>query len=125
MVAALLAHDVRTLVDVRQNAISMYRPDLSKQNLQRIMEVRKIQYVHVPDLGVPRDIRAKAIASGSRKVIWDWYDVHVTGALSLHRFMNSYDHKVAMMCTEIDPTECHRHRLFLALEALGLRGFEL
>jgi hypothetical protein len=30
-----------------------------------------------------------------------------------------------MMCMEADPVECHRHRLFLALEKQGLRGFDL
>jgi hypothetical protein len=29
------------------------------------------------------------------------------------------------MCTELDPQECHRHRLCLALEHMGLRGFDL
>jgi hypothetical protein len=32
---------------------------------------------------------------------------------------------VAMMCMECDPTECHRHRIFIALEEQGLRGFDL
>jgi hypothetical protein len=29
------------------------------------------------------------------------------------------------MCVEIDPHECHRHRLSAALERKGLRGFDL
>ena len=35
------------------------------------------------------------------------------------------DHPVAFMCVELDPTACHRHRLSLALEEQGLRGFDL
>jgi hypothetical protein len=35
---------------------------------------------------------------------------------------NCVDHPVALMYVEIDPREYHRHRLFLALEAHGLRG---
>lgn len=31
----------------------------------------------------------------------------------------------AFMCSEYDPTACHRHRLFLALERTGLRGYDL
>jgi hypothetical protein len=42
----------------------------------------------------------------------------------LHRFLN-LDHPVAMMCVECDPTECHRHRIFMALENQGLRGFDI
>jgi uncharacterized protein (DUF488 family) len=128
LLAALTTAGVRTLVDIRQNAVSMYRAELSKVNLQRIVEVHGMHYVHLPELGVPRDIRARAIATGSRQVIWDWYDEHVAQPYlgrNLHHFLNSLEHPVAMMCTEHDPTECHRHRLFLMLEAHGLHGFDL
>jgi uncharacterized protein (DUF488 family) len=125
---SLVAAGVRTLVDIRQNAVSMYRPDLSKSNLARFVQSRGMEYVHFPELGVPRDIRAKAIHTGSRDVIWDWYDQHVVAPYlgnNLHRFLNSVEHPVALMCAEIDPAECHRHRLFVALEERGLKGFDL
>ncbi|HEV8132494.1 MAG TPA: DUF488 domain-containing protein [Acidobacteriota bacterium] len=123
----LVEHGIRTLLDIRQNAISMYRPDLSKKNLQQAVEALGMAYVHMPELGVPRDIRAKAIESGSREVIWEWYDEYVAQPYlaNLHRFLNSVEHPAALMCAELDPIECHRHRLFTALEELGLSGFEL
>lgn len=125
---ALRSNHVQTLVDVRQTPVSMYRPDLSKSNLRKLVEANGMQYVHMPELGVPRDIRAKAIETGSRDAIWEWYDHYVVGPyvrVNLHRFLNSVEHPIAMMCVEIDPAECHRHRLFLALEQMGLRGFDL
>src|SRR5690242_6689224 len=69
---ALEAHGVRTLVDIRYNPVSMYRPELSKNNLARLLWAREIFYAHLPELGVPRDIRAKAIETGTRDVIWEW-----------------------------------------------------
>jgi uncharacterized protein (DUF488 family) len=128
IIDALVKAGVRCLVDIRQYAVSMYRPELSKNNLKRHLERNGIQYLHYPDLGVPRDIRAKAIETGSRDVIWDWYDSSVIGQFignNLHRFLNCAEHPVALMCVEIDPRECHRHRLFMALESKGLRGFDL
>jgi uncharacterized protein (DUF488 family) len=130
IVSALLANGVRTLVDIRQNAISMYRPELSKSNLTKLLTAHGVNYVHFPQLGVPRDIRAKAIESRTRDVIWDWYDEHVIGEFfgtgrNLHFFLNCVEHPVALMCTEIDPQECHRHRLSLALERMGMSGFDL
>jgi len=124
---ALVANGVRTLVDIRYNPISMYRPDLSKANLGRLVEARGLNYAHLPELGVPRDIRVKAIETGSRDAIWEWYDKHVVAPylVNLHRFFNALEHPVALMCVEIDPRECHRHRLFVALEEKGLRGFDL
>jgi uncharacterized protein (DUF488 family) len=128
LLSTLLSAGVRTLVDIRQNAVSMYRPELSKNNLRTALEAAGVAYVHLPELGVPRDIRAKAIAAGSRDVIWTWYDEHVAkpyAGANLHRFLNTVEHPVAMMCAELDPTECHRHRLCVALEVKGLRGFDL
>ena len=126
ILALLRKHGVRTLVDIRRNPVSMYRPELSKGNLAKLMEENGMHYSHRPEFGVPRDIRAKAIETGTRDVIWSWYDEYVVAAvLNLHTFMNGFEHPVALMCTEIDPHECHRHRLSLALEGMGLSGFDL
>ena len=124
----LLKAGVQSLVDIRHNPVSMYRPELSKNNLKRHIEAHGICYAHFPELGVPRDIRAKAIATGTRETIWQWYDTYVVEPFigkNLHRFLNFVEHPAALMCVEIDPRECHRHRLFMALESHGLRGFDL
>jgi uncharacterized protein (DUF488 family) len=127
IVLALKNHGIGTLVDIRYNPVSMYRPELSKNNLSRLLSEQGIAYAHVPQLGVPRDIRAKAIETGSRDIIWEWYDGVVATFLggNLHFFLNGFEHPVALMCTEIDPCECHRHRLSLALEEMGMRGCEI
>lgn len=122
---ALKDTGVICLIDVRANPVSMYKPDFSKNNLKRHLESCEIIYLHAPDLGVPRDIRSKALTSGDRNDIWRWYDECVTPTLSLHRFFNMADHPVAFMCTELDPTTCHRHRICLALEKNGLNSFDV
>src|SRR5688572_21493937 len=107
----LEANGVRTLVDIRQNPVSMYRPELSKGNLGNALSQRGMYYAHAPQLGVPRDIRAKAIDAGNREVIWEWYDEHVVKPYiqkNMHWFLNSNEHPVALMCVELDPQECHR-----------------
>jgi hypothetical protein len=109
---------VKSLLDIRHTPVSMYRRELSKSNFQRIIEGEGLNYIHLPQWGVPRDIRAKAADAGTRETIWDWYDMAVVERFferNLHWFLN-LKHPVAMMCVECDPTECHRHRLFLALE---------
>jgi uncharacterized protein (DUF488 family) len=119
--------DVRCVLDIRYNPVSMYRPELSKSNFQRRLESAGIEYVHLREWGVPREVRARAIDTGTRETIWDWYDQSVVVpnfTRNLHRFLNM-GNPVAMMCMECDPTECHRHRIFLALEKQGLRGFDL
>lgn len=125
---ALREQGIRTLVDIRTNPVSMYRPEMSKKNLQKFLAERGIIYDHRPDFGVPRDIRAKSIKSGSRVIIWEWYDENVAEAYvgrNLHRFFNTIEHPVVLMCSELDPLECHRHRLCLQLEKLGLHSYDL
>jgi uncharacterized protein (DUF488 family) len=127
LMAALARAGVRTLLDIRFTPLSMYRPDLSKSNFQRRIEAAGMVYLHAPDCGVPKDIRAKSIATGTRDTIWEWYDANVINQrfeFNLHWFLN-LEHPVAMMCVECDPEECHRHRIFLALEKNGLRGYDL
>jgi uncharacterized protein (DUF488 family) len=118
---------IQSILDIRFNPISMYRPELSKVNFRRSVENAGLRYCHLPQLGVPRDIRAKAISTGNRQIIWDWYDRYIVApfARNLNLFFNTAEHPVAFMCVEADPTECHRHRLFLALEEQGLQGYDL
>lgn len=123
----LLAAGVQCVVDIRYNPVSMYRPDLSKGNLQKGLESSGIAYFHLREWGVPRDIRARAIETGTRQTIWDWYDQCVVAPhfrRNLHQFLN-LGYPVAMLCMECDPTECHRHRIALALEKQGLQGYDL
>src|SRR5713101_2425859 len=90
LLARLAKVNVRSLIDIRFSPVSMYRPELSKSNLQRMVEQSGFQYLHVPSLGVPRHIRAKAIETGSREVIWEWYDASVVEPFlrrNLHKFL--------------------------------------
>lgn len=124
---ALLSAKVQCVIDIRYSPVSMYRPELSKNNLQKALAETGIAYFHLREWGVPRDVRAKAIETGTRETIWKWYDERVVEThfqKNLHRFLN-FGYPVAMLCMECDPTECHRHRISMALENQGLRGFDL
>lgn len=119
---------VVTVVDIRQNAVSPYKPEFSKNRIQQFLEKNEIQYNHRPDLGVPREIRATAIGRFDRTAIWEWYDASVLSTFignNLDNFFNSVEHPVAFMCVETDPFICHRHRLALALERHGLNDYDL
>jgi uncharacterized protein (DUF488 family) len=119
---------VATLVDVRFSPVSRFKPEFSKNNLKRLLEANGIQYIHRPEWGVPREIRAFSIDKGTRDDIWAWYDSYILPNIvrrNLDEFFNSMEHPIALMCVEYDPTQCHRHRIFLALERLGLRGCDL
>jgi uncharacterized protein (DUF488 family) len=119
---------VSTLVDIRFSPISCFKPEFSKNNLRDALESHGIAYIHRPDWGVPRDIRSFSVGKNTRDDIWDWYDANILPNVvegNLDSFFNSMEHPIALMCVEYDPTECHRHRIFLGLERLGLRGYDL
>lgn len=127
VVALLRDAGVTSLFDIRHAPVSMYKPEFSKSNLMNTVGAAGIRYYHVRELGVPREVRAQAMQSGTRDTIWKWYDCCVVEQYfqrNLHWFLN-LEHPVALMCMEHDPTECHRHRISLALERHGLCGFDL
>ena len=125
---ALKNAGIATVVDIRFAPVSRFKPEFSKTNLKRSLENNGIAYLHRPDWGVPRDIRAFSIGKETREDIWAWYDANILPTVikkNLDDFFNSMEHPIALMCVEYDPTECHRHRLFLGLERLGLTGCDL
>lgn len=127
-IAILKSVGVCSVVDIRFSPVSMYRSDFNRSNLQPLLAQCDISYFHRPELGIPRDIRGMALDTNSRDVLWEWYDRYivanyVTG--NLDYFFNSSIHPIALLCLEVSPLECHRHRLALALENMGLKSYDL
>jgi hypothetical protein len=117
---------IHTLVDVRAIPKSMYRQEFNKESFSKELENQGFKYSHFPQLGVPSDVRRKFAESGDLAGLSEWYDQNVltNGSLESQEF-KSLDYPIAIMCTEFDPTKCHRHRIALALEKKGLRGIDL
>lgn len=127
-IASLKLGEVESVIDIRFAPVSMYKPDFSKRNLERHLAQHGIEYIHMPQLGVPTEVRREAAAHASRDGIWNWYDDNVIekyAAKNLHWLFDAADHPVALMCVERDPTACHRHRLAVALERIGIACFDL
>jgi len=128
LLTLLQQNHVATLVDVRYFPISRYRPEFSKKNLSDFLITAGIEYVHRSDWGVPKDIRAFSFNTTDRDTIWKWYDEYILPKIikrNMDDFFNTMTHPIALMCVEYDPTECHRHRISLGLEKIGLRGLDL
>ena len=124
----LQAVGISTVVDIRYTALSQYKPDFSRENLRGFLYRNGIEYVHKAEWGVPREVRSHSVGQENRDSIWDWYDKNVIPGISNGEFTQFRERAkppLAFMCSEFDPTACHRHRLFLALEETGLIGFDL
>lgn len=115
---------VRTLVDVRRNPKSMFKPEFNKENLGNVLKGNKIEYIHYPELGVPEEVRRKLAEAEDYEWFFRWYDDNILPNLRSVS-LETLARPVAIMCVELDPTKCHRHRIALALEKRGLRGYDL
>ena len=123
LVAVLTAAAVDVLVDVRLTPISR-KPGLSKGRLTSALAQAGIAYLHLPQLGNPRDTR-------------DGYRNAEVRALARFRSLLrsnsardalndlvvlSEDRRVALLCFERDAKTCHRA---LVVEALSERRPDL
>ncbi len=125
-VELLKAKGVETLIDVRKNPVSMFKPEFNKENVRTILNKNGIKYVHYPELGVPEEIRGELAKTGDYERFFKWYDENVAATLLAESIdLEAISYPIAIMCVELDPTKCHRHRIALALERRGLRGIDL
>jgi len=115
---------IGTVLDVRKNPVSQYKPEFSKDNLEKILSRNNIKYVHYPELGVPSEVRRKLGDTGDYDWFFKWYDENVISKLDQME-LESLGYHIAVMCVEYDPTKCHRHRIALELEQGGLKGIDL
>ena len=127
-VEILKAAGVKTVIDVRYNPVSQFNPEYSKSNLKAELKAKGVNYVHAPELGVPREQRDKLAHTGDWNTFFEWYDSNIIPKLNQvleGEKLKESDKPYAFLCVEVDPTKCHRHRIALAYEKQGLRGLDL
>lgn len=117
---------IHTLVDVRKNPFSKFKPEFNKKNLAKILKKNNIKYIHFPKLGVPIEARERLAVTEDYDWFFRWYDSQILSNRILEsEDFQSLDYPIAIMCVELDPTRCHRHRIALALEDKGIEGLDL
>lgn len=111
---------VSTLVDVRLNPQSR-KPGFSRKSLSSHLGTNGIAYVHMPELGNPRDNRGGYSQPGSdagntaRAVFVERLTLpEAVGKLDELTALASAGH-VAVVCFEQRETECHRHEVLDAV----------
>jgi uncharacterized protein (DUF488 family) len=125
----LRRHEITILVDVRTRPVSGYVPHFNKDKLSVFLEKRGVQYRFAGKYlgGQPDD--PTVYKSGSipdpeskreqfRKDIQyetvmarDWYQTGLHHLLDILRQSQTANANVAIMCSEGNPRECHRHHL--------------
>jgi uncharacterized protein (DUF488 family) len=117
--ALLRAHDIQTLVDIRELPLSR-KPGFSKKALERRLARADIQYIHVQSLGCPREIRQQYRADGD----WTRYEVAFVAHLQTQEAAlaavsaSAAEARCALMCFEADASFCHRRMVAAAVAPL-------
>ena len=119
--AILRRVNVETLVDVRELPLSR-KPGFSKSALSAAVTAREIQYVHVPALGCPPDIRHDYRNDGD----WQRYTQRFCAYLDTQQdviqslALRTRNERCCLLCFEADPAFCHRS--YVAERVRGVVG---
>ncbi|MGC9781581.1 MAG: ParB/RepB/Spo0J family partition protein [Candidatus Heimdallarchaeota archaeon] len=120
--------DASTLIDIRKNAKSIFRPEFNDNALEFILKDAGLTYLHWPEYGVPRLIRNQL---SSNKItlneFFKHYDEEILKPELVKKLQKEIEKcgKIVFLCSEVNPEDCHRHRVALALEAKGLNSLDL
>jgi uncharacterized protein (DUF488 family) len=105
---------VDLVVDTRAVAASR-RPGFSKRQLAASLDEDGIAYLHLQKLGTPAEGR-QAARSGDMDTLWRIYDRHIKtpeaqAALAELMTLIKAKKRIALLCYERDPQQCHRSRI--------------
>lgn len=115
---ALVASAVDVLCDVRRNPISR-KPGFSKSTLDNSCRNVGIAYEHIPELGIDSSKRRTLETQADYDALFadyerDWLPEQRPALERLRELSNG--RRVALMCFERDPQQCHRHCVAETLE---------
>jgi uncharacterized protein (DUF488 family) len=122
--AALAAHGVECLADVRSIPRSRRNPQFASENLPASLEAAGIGYLHLPGLGGMRRPRRDSTNTAWKNDSFRGYADYMETAgfeTSLERLIEiAQTARVAIMCAEAVPWRCHRSLIADALTARGI-----
>lgn len=110
----LIQNNVKALIDVRKNPISM-KYGFSKTKLQHYLESAVIKYIHIPELGIPSEMRLNLINTSDYEELFQYYQSEMlpkqSDALDKLKNLQSKYARIALTCYEADYKACHRHKI--------------
>ena len=110
----LLSNDVKVLVDVRRNPLSM-KFGFSKTLLQRYCKALEIEYIHFPEVGIHSNDRQELNSQNDYDELFQNYISE-----SLPKTIDTQNliidilerkHRIALTCFEANICQCHRKHL--------------
>ncbi len=123
-VELLHAHQITLLADIRTVPKSRFNPQFTRESLERELPKKEIRYQHMAELGGFRKPSKNSINTAWRNSGFRGYADYMqtnefaTAIENLIALANS--ERVAIMCAEGNPHQCHRSLVSDALVARGV-----
>ena len=110
----LVFRNIKALVDVRKNPLSM-KYGFSKTRLRNYLEKAGIKYFHIPQLGIPSDLRKNLENPDDYKKLFYHYSLKILPDKikelnEIHSIIKNYK-RVTLTCFEKDHQFCHRQKI--------------
>ncbi len=122
----LLKNGIECLIDVRSNPVSR-RYGFHKSTLMKLCALLSIQYVHVPELGIPSSDRENVHSPSEFSRLFDYYRTEILeeqeGKIQEVALI-AKSKPSALLCMEADPLCCHRSHLATALSPVSSLAIE-
>lgn len=117
----LIQNDVRVLVDVRANPLSM-KFGFSKNQLKDFCGKLHIRYVHIPQVGIKSEYRQELTGQPAYDELFVRYNQEIIPqTLKLQQEILQLladEERIALTCFEADICQCHRTHLARAITKL-------
>lgn len=110
----LYSKQVKLLVDVRKNSMSM-KYGFSKSQLKNMCQKMGIEFLHVPELGIESGKRKNLNTPKDYELLFEEYKRETLSSRNnelkqLKELTEKYK-RVAITCFEREHTSCHRHKI--------------
>lgn len=124
----LIKNDVKVLVDVRNNPLSM-KYGFSKSQLKKYCMNLSIEYVHIPEVGIESNQRQELQTQRDYDKLFEYYrknNLNKTETSQAEILNLLKEHKrIALTCFEANICQCHRKHLAEAIQNLPEFKYEV
>jgi hypothetical protein len=124
----LIRNDVKVLVDVRKNPLSM-KYGFSKTLLKKFCESVGIDYVHFPEVGIDSNQRQELNNQSDYDRLFNTYKIgNLSKNIDIQEKILALlqsKHRIALTCFEANICQCHRKPLADSITALAGYNYEL
>ena len=109
--AILRAYDIEAVVDVRSHPVSRFAPHFSRRTLAPLLRRARVRYAFMGDALGGRPGNSQFYDEGGHVLYGEWSagETFKSGLARIHQA--AAKHRLALMCSEESPRQCHRHLL--------------